>query len=73
MKKAIKILSLIMSLVLFIGVFSATTTVFAEEYNEHIETEAYEENLLTDTITPEVEEAEIVCEVEEKREEFSKT
>ena len=40
MKKTIKIFSLIMSFILFMGVFSSTTTVFAEEYNQYIATKA---------------------------------
>ena len=73
MKKTIKIFSLIMSFILFMGVFSSTTTVFAEEYNQYIATKEYEESLLTQTVLSEGEGAEIVCEVEEKRDEFSKT
>ena len=40
-----------------------------EEYNEYVETKAYEEKLLTETVDSESEKAEIVCEVEEKRKE----
>ena len=73
MKKSKKILAVLLAVLTVIGIFSCATTVWAEEYNEYVETKAYEEKLLTETVDSESEKAEIVCEVEEKREEYSKT
>ncbi len=73
MKKSKKILSVFLTVLTVIGIFSCATTVWAEEYNEYIETKAYEEKLLTETVYSETEKAEIIFEVEEKRDEFSKT
>lgn len=73
MKKGKKILSFFLTVLTVIGIFSCATTVWAEEYNEYIETKAYEEKLLTETVYSETEKAEIIFEVEEKRDEFSKT
>ena len=73
MKKSKKILAVLLTVLTVIGIFSCATTVWAEEYNEYVETKAYEEKLLTETVDSESEKAEIVCEVEEKREEYSKT
>lgn len=73
MKTTIKILSVIMSFVLFIGFFPSATTVLAQEYNEHIESEEYKNKLLSETVNDENIRTEIVCEVTEKRDEYSKT
>lgn len=73
MKKSKKILAVLLTVLTVVGIFSCATTVWAEEYNEYVETKAYEEKLLTETVDSESEKAEIVCEVEEKREEYSKT
>ncbi len=73
MKKSKKILAILLTVLTVVGIFSCATTVWAEEYNEYVETKAYEEKLLTETVASESEKAEIVCEVEEKREEYSKT
>ena len=73
MKKSKKILAVLLTVLTVIGIFSCATTVWAEEYNEYVETKEYEEKLLTETVALESEKAEIVCEVEEKREEYSKT
>lgn len=73
MKRVIKTISVILTVIMFFSVFSASTTVFAEQYNTYVDGKAYEEKLLTETFGKENEKAEIVCEVPEKREEFSKT
>ncbi len=73
MKKTIKILSVIMAVLIFLSVFSASTTVFAEEYNRYVENKAYKQKLLTETVDNGTGKAEILYEVREKREEFSKT
>ena len=73
MKKSKKILAVLLTVLTVIGIFSCATTVWAEEYNEYVETKAYEEKILTETVDSECENAEIVCEIEEKREEYSKT
>ena len=73
MKTTIKILSVIMSFVLFIGFFPSATTVLAQEYNEHVELESYNNDLLSETVNNESNKSEIVCEVTEKRDEYSKT
>ena len=70
MKKSKKILAVLLTVLTVIGIFSCATTVWAEEYNEYVETKAYEEKLLTETVDSESEKAEIVCEVEEKRKEY---
>ena len=73
MKTFRKMLAVLLTIATLIGIFSCGTSVFAEEYNEYAENKAYQENLLTETIEAEKEQAEIVCEVPEKRDEFSKT
>ncbi len=73
MKTTIKILSIIMSVVLFIGFFSSSTTVLAQEYNEHTNTKEYTNKLVSETVTNDCVKSEIVCELTEKRDEFSKT
>ena len=67
-------ISVVLTVIMFCSVFSASTTVLATEYNEYIENQEYQQKLLTETTqTNNGEKAEIVCEVPEKRDEFSKT
>ena len=73
MKKSRKILAAILSVLMFMGIFSCSTTVFAEEYNSYVAEQEYQEKLLTETVENEKSKAEIVCEVPEKRGEYSKT
>lgn len=73
MTKSTKILSLVLSVIMLFGVFSASTPVFAADLAEAAEEKEYRDNLLTETVDAESEKAEIVCEVEEKRDEYSKT
>ncbi len=73
MKNSKKILSVLMAVMIFFGIFSCATTVWAKEYNEDVESKAYEEKILTQTIEDYEEKAEITCELIEKREENSKT
>lgn len=73
MKTSKKVLAVLLTIATLIGIFSCATTVFAEEYNEYTDNKAYQENLLTETVETEEEKAEIVCEVPEKRDEYSKT
>ncbi len=73
MKTSKKVLSVILTIATLIGIFSCATTVFAEDYNEYTDNKAYQEKLLTETVDSENEQAEIICEVEEKRDEYSKT
>ena len=73
MKTSKKVLAVLLTIATLIGIFPCATTVFAEEYNEYTDNKAYQENLLTETVETEEEKAEIVCEVTEKRDEYSKT
>ncbi len=73
MNKVKKIISIILTVLTLCGIFSSATTVFAEEYNDYVEAVAYEEKLLAETVESEDEKAEIVCEVSEKRDEYTKT
>ena len=73
MTKSTKILSLVLSVIMLFGVFSASTPVFAADLAETAEEKEYRDNLLTETFDTESEKAEIICEVEEKRDEYSKT
>ncbi len=73
MTKSTKILSLVLSVIMLFGVLSASTPVFAADLAEVAEKKEYRDNLLTETVDTESEKAEIVCEVEEKRDEYSKT
>ncbi len=73
MKQVKKLLAIILTIATLLGVFSCGTSVFAEEYNAHLEGEAYEEQLLTEVVESEGEKAEIIGEVTEKRDEYSKT
>ncbi len=73
MKKSRKILAAILSVLIFMGIFSCSTTVFAEEYNSYVAEQEYQEKLLTETVENEKPQAEIICEVSEKRDEYSKT
>lgn len=73
MKTTVKLISILMSVALFIGVFPSATTVLAQEQNEHVELEAYNNDLLSETVNNESNKSEIVCEVTEKRDEYSKT
>ena len=73
MKKSTKILSLILSVLTLLSVFSAATPVFAEDVNEYIADKEYTEKLLTEVVENNTEEkAPIVKEVEEKRDENQK-
>ena len=73
MKTSKKMLAILLTIATLIGIFSCATTVFAEDLNEYAENKAYQENLLTETVETEQEKSEIVCEVTEKRDEYSKT
>ncbi len=74
MNKIKKVISVVLTVIMFCSVFSASTTVLATEYNEYIENQEYQQKLLTETTqTNNGEKAGIVCEVPEKRDEFSKT
>ncbi len=73
MRTSKKLLAVLLTIATIIGIFSCATTVFAEEYNEYTDNKAYQENLLTEAVETEREQAEIVCEIPEKRDEFSKT
>ncbi len=73
MSKTKKLLALVLSVLTFFGVFSCSTTVFAEEYNSYVADREYQDKLLTEAVENEKQKAEIVCEVPEKRDEFSKT
>ncbi len=74
MSKLKRFISVVLTVIMFCSVFSASTTVLATEYNEYIENQEYQQKLLTETTqTNNGEKAEIVCEVPEKRDEFSKT
>ena len=73
MKTSKKILAVLLTIATIIGIFSCATTVFAEDLNEYADNKAYQENLLTEAVETEGEQSEIVCEVPEKRDEFSKT
>lgn len=73
MKTSKKVLAVLLTIATLIGIFSCATTVFAEDLNEYTDNKAYQENLLTETVETEQEKAEIVCEVPEKRDEYSKT
>ena len=73
MKMGKKMLAVLLTIATLIGIFSCATTVFAEEYNEYADNKAYQETLLTEAVETEKENAEIICEVPEKRDEFSKT
>ena len=73
MKKSTKILSLILSVLTLLSVFSAATPVFAEDVNEYIADKEYTEKLLTEVVENNTEEkAPIVKEIEEKRDENKK-
>ncbi|MBS7359119.1 MAG: hypothetical protein KIG53_00780, partial [Oscillospiraceae bacterium] len=73
MKKSAKILSFILSVLMLFSVFSCATPVFAADVNEAVTQKEYTDKLLTEAVDTEKEQAEIVCEVEEKRDEYSKT
>ena len=73
MKTSKKVLAVLLTIATIIGIFSCATTVFAEDYNEYTDNKAYQESLLTEAVEAEGEQSEIVCEVPEKRDEFSKT
>lgn len=73
MKKLKKSLSVFLAVLMFFSLFSCATTVFAEDYSEYVKTKAYQEKLLTETVDAESEQSEILYEVEEKRDEYSKT
>jgi len=73
MKTSKKILAVLLTIATLIGIFSCATTVFAEDYNEYTDRKSYQEKLLTEVVETEGEQSEIVCEVPEKRDEFSKT
>ena len=73
MKTSKKILAVMLTIATLIGIFSCATTVFAEDLNKYADEKAYQKNLLTEAVETESEQSEIVCEVPEKRDEFSKT
>ena len=73
MKQVKKLLAMILTLATLIGIFSSATTVFAEEYNNYSDNKAYQETLLTEAVENGNEKAEIICEVAEKRDEYTKT
>ena len=73
MKTSKKILAVMLTIATLIGIFSCATTVFAEDLNKYADEKAYQKNLLTEAVENESEQAEIVCEIPEKRDEFSKT
>lgn len=73
MKTSKKVLAILLTIATLMGIFSCGTTVFAEEYNEYTDNKAYQEKLLTESVETEEKKAEIVCEVPEKRGEYSKT
>lgn len=50
MKQVKKLLAIILSVATLIGVFSCGTSVFAEEYNEYVDSKAYEEKLLSESL-----------------------
>ena len=68
-----KLVSLILTILTLMGIFSCSTTVLAEEYNSYIAEQEYQDKILTETVENENPKAEIVCEIIEKRNEFSKT
>lgn len=68
-----KLVSLILTILTLMGIFSCSTTVLAEEYNSYIAKQEYQDKILTETVENENPKAEIVCEIIEKRNEFSKT
>ena len=73
MKMFKKMLAVLLTITTLIGIFSCGTSVFAEEYNEYAENKEYEQSLLTEAVEIEKEQSEIICEVPEKRDEYSKT
>ena len=73
MRTSKKVLAVLLTIATIIGIFSCATTVFAEDLNEYTEEKAYQEKLLTETVETEEGASEIVCEVPEKRDEYSKT
>ena len=42
-------ISVVLTVIMFCSVFSASTTVLATEYNEYIENQEYQQKLLTET------------------------
>ena len=73
MRTSKKVLAVLLTIATIIGIFSCATTVFAEDLNEYTEEKAYQEKLLTETVETEEGASEIVREVPEKRDEYSKT
>ena len=73
MKMFKKMLAVLLTITTLVGIFSCGTSVFAEEYNEYAENKEYEQSLLTEAVETEKEQSEIICEVPEKRDEYSKT
>ena len=61
MRTSKKLLAVLLTIATIIGIFSCATTVFAEEYNEYTDNKSYQENLLTEAVENESEQAEIVC------------
>ena len=68
-----KVISVVLTVLMLVGVFSVATPVFAADVTEAIEQREYREKLLTEAVESNEEKAEIVCEVPEKRDEYSKT
>ncbi len=74
MSKSGKLLAMLLSVALFLSVFSCSTTVFAEEVTEELEHREFVENAINNPGVDEddLPEAEIIYEVEEKRDEYTK-
>ena len=73
MAKTQKLLSMVLAILMFAGIFSCTTPVYAGKYNDYLEKIGYRKKLLSESVENESEKAEILCEVPEKRDEYSKT
>lgn len=73
MRTSKKVMAVLLTIATLLGIFSCATTVFAEDYNKYADDKAYQESLLTETVETEEEASEIVCEIPEKRDEYSKT
>ena len=69
-----KVICIILTVVTIFSVFSSSNIALASKYNEYLETQNYKEKLLTETVkTNDNQNADIICEVIDKRNEFSKT
>ena len=67
-------LAVFLSVVLFLGVFSCATPVFAESFTEALEQYEFEQNAINNPVVADdgASEAEILYEVEKKRDEYTK-